>query len=483
MPYLAGYVTPQDYGAVGNGSTDDTVAINSALAAVSANGSTILFPSGYTYKITSTLVPTVNGTIIQGQGWGSQILYDGTVATTAIAPTGNIRCFLRDIRISQSNATHAGTTLDWSGCNTSVIEKVMIDGGGSGVSPSIGIKMNASTCHYNVVRDCRVGYGGTSSQGIVIEGTAHANTIDNTRFLAQSDDVNSSGVYITNAHSTTLIRPDVESAAGNGIWLDTGANSTMIYNAYCDTNNINLKISSGVIAPTVSGSTLQGGVTANIQDNGSISPSIVNAWPNSGSNSYSSVALTNVAGYSLNGVPVPGNVWQSSDHNLVAWAYDPALSVNGGTALSGSGVLHLIKVILRYPATINNVLYQINTAASGLTSGENFVGIYDSTGTRRAVSADLSATWTSTGFYTTAMTASYSAPAGTYYIAFVVNGTTGPSLARMNGLAGASSAINVGLTAANYRYATNGTGNTSLPASITLSSNAQDSIAWWAALS
>jgi len=481
MPYLVGYITPQDYGATGNGTSDDTAAINSALAAVAANGQAVLFPPG-SYKITSTLAPAVNGTIIMGTGWGSQILYDGNVATTAIAPTGNIRCFLRDIRISQTNTSHLGTALDWSGCNTSAIERVLVDAGGSGVSPLVGIKMNASTCHYNVVRDSRIGYGGTSSNGIIIEGTSHANTVDNTRFLAQSDDVNSSGIYITNAHSTTLIRHDVESAAGNGVWLDTGANATQIINGYCDSNNINLKISSGVIAPTVTG-TFQGGVTANIQDNGSISPSIVNAWPNSGSNSYSSVALTNVNAYSVNGVPMPGNVFHPSDQNLIAWSYDPALPTNS-TALSTSGVVHLVKVVLRYAATITNVLYQINTIGSGLTASESFAGIYDSTGTLRGTSASQSTAWAATtGLYTTALTASYSAPAGVYFVAFVCNGTTGPALARLNGLAGASSTINAGLTAANYRFAINGTGNTTLPSSITLSSNTQEGVSYWAALS
>jgi hypothetical protein len=341
--------------------------------------------------------------------------------------------------------------------------------------------MNASTCHYNVVRDCRVGYGGASSTGISIIGSSHSNTVDNTRCVPQSDDVNSSGIYIANTHSTTLVRPDIESTAGNGIWLDTAANATRILNGYCDSNNINLKITSGVVAPTVDG-TFQGGVTANIQDNGSLSPSIVNAWPNSGSNSYSSVALTNVNAYSLNGVQVPGNVFQASDHNLIAWSYDPALPTNS-LALSTGGVVHLVKVILRYAATINNVLYQVNTAGATLTSGQNFVGIYDSGGTRRAVSADQTTAWGSTGLMTTVMTASYSAAAGVYYIAFVANGTTGPALARLNGLAGAGATINAGLTAATYRFATNGSGNTSLPASLTLSSNATESVPYWAALS
>jgi len=52
MPFLAGFITPQDYGAVGNGSTDDTAAIQAAINAVQAQGGgTLFFPSA-TYAVT-----------------------------------------------------------------------------------------------------------------------------------------------------------------------------------------------------------------------------------------------------------------------------------------------------------------------------------------------------------------------------------------------------------------------------------------------
>jgi Pectate lyase superfamily protein len=55
MPFLAGFVTPQDYGAVGNGVTDDTAAIQAAINAVntanSGNGGQLFFPPA-TYAVT-----------------------------------------------------------------------------------------------------------------------------------------------------------------------------------------------------------------------------------------------------------------------------------------------------------------------------------------------------------------------------------------------------------------------------------------------
>jgi hypothetical protein len=60
-------VTPQDFGAVGDGSTDDTVAIQAALTA----SRRVYFPPA-TYKITNTLTLTDN-TCVYGDGWASKI--------------------------------------------------------------------------------------------------------------------------------------------------------------------------------------------------------------------------------------------------------------------------------------------------------------------------------------------------------------------------------------------------------------------------
>jgi hypothetical protein len=347
---LLGWLNVQapPYNATGNGTTDDTAAIQAALNAVPANGGTVYLPTG-TYKITSTLTASVTGTRIVGNGWSAQILYDGSVVTTAITPTGNIRCFVQDIRVSQSNTSHLGTALDWSGCSSSTIERVLIDGGGGGVAPNIGIKLNASTCHYNVIRDCRINYGGTTAQGISIQGSSHSNVVDNVRLIPQGDDVNSSGIYIVNTHSTTLIRPDIESAAGNGVFLDTAAHGTAMYNVYCDTNNINLKISSGVIAPSLFGGTLQGGVTANVQDNGAIGPVYFNAWPNSGTTDLNKVYLVGgnfgVSSNLLVGSTTPLGDNGAGEFQLADATTVPTTSPTAGsTVYSESSTAHPLKL-------------------------------------------------------------------------------------------------------------------------------------------
>lgn len=109
MPFLVGYATPQDYGAVGNGVTDDTAAIQAAINAVNtAGGGTLFFPPA-TYAVTpvsSTSAALVlnNGTtgyngvrLVGSSSGGSHILKlaNGPIITMSgpsTDTTGNTHC-------------------------------------------------------------------------------------------------------------------------------------------------------------------------------------------------------------------------------------------------------------------------------------------------------------------------------------------------------------------------------------------------------
>jgi hypothetical protein len=63
-----------DFGAVGNGSFDDTTAINNAIAAANTSGAPIFFPAG-TYRVLSSLTPiTASGVIVKGEGRNRTII-------------------------------------------------------------------------------------------------------------------------------------------------------------------------------------------------------------------------------------------------------------------------------------------------------------------------------------------------------------------------------------------------------------------------
>ncbi|MGQ5602944.1 glycosyl hydrolase family 28-related protein [Streptomyces sp. EKS3.2] len=170
--------------------------------------------------------------------------------------------------------------------------------------------------------------------------------------------------------------------------------------------------------------------------------------------------------------------WQAHEHNLKAWTQDPATCGSTGSA-NTSGVLYLSKVILRFPTTINSVYVTVTSAGTGLTTGQNLVGLYDANGVKVSESADQSAVFNSVGTKNVSI-ASKSLAAGTYYVAVLTNGSTPPSLMRGGGASG--SALNVGLPGNAGRFLDYSTGLTSLPANVNLSAAAQNASARWAAI-
>ena len=172
--------------------------------------------------------------------------------------------------------------------------------------------------------------------------------------------------------------------------------------------------------------------------------------------------------------------FKAADHGLLTWTQDPATLRSTGDNVT-AGVVYLAKVkIVERSTVVSNILYGVVTAGTGLTAGQNFVGLYNSSGTRLAVSADQTTNFGSAGTKTAAITPQTLA-VGNYYVAILVNLTPGTIPQFATG-AGGSSATNAGLTAGTARFLTALTGQTSLPASITLSSGTVNNGSRWAAL-
>jgi hypothetical protein len=178
----------------------------------------------------------------------------------------------------------------------------------------------------------------------------------------------------------------------------------------------------------------------------------------------------------------PGSEWTPADQGLAAWSMDPASCTGAGTTLS-AGFIYLVQLLLRAPATLTKVHAVLGAAGSGLTSGQCLAGYYDTAGNRVATTADMSTTWNSAGNKAMALTASYAAPAGKLYAAFLFNGTTSPTFACGSTLGATFTPGNANLTAGAYRFCRSAAGQTSLPTSITLSGYTPDANNVWAAAS
>jgi hypothetical protein len=76
---LAQTVSVKDFGAVGNGTTDDTAAIQAAVTYVQTSGNALYFPSG-TYRITSTITNSSRIRLDGDSHYSSIILWDSSAA-------------------------------------------------------------------------------------------------------------------------------------------------------------------------------------------------------------------------------------------------------------------------------------------------------------------------------------------------------------------------------------------------------------------
>jgi hypothetical protein len=155
-------------------------------------------------------------------------------------------------------------------------------------------------------------------------------------------------------------------------------------------------------------------------------------------------------------------------HGLAAWCYPPAQAVNT-TELTG-GKLYLVRVNIAADVSVTKLYWWVGNSGSGPVTGQNQIGLYTSSGTLLA-SATVDSAISSAGLKTTTITAQSLTAGSFYWVALLFNASVSPALTRGSGWTGVDAAANVGLTAAMYQYATNGTGRTVLPASITLASN------------
>ncbi len=166
------------------------------------------------------------------------------------------------------------------------------------------------------------------------------------------------------------------------------------------------------------------------------------------------------------------------DLSFKGWSYDPIRC--NGTLLTAGGSQYLTKILLREAITVSTIHWGVGLIAVLPTVGQNHVGLYNSSGTRLATAAVESVT-TSAGRKDTSITPVGVGP-GFCWVAMLFNGVTNPAVAKSGSFV--SAAFQNGLlTAASARGAINGTGKTTLDASITPGNNVMQQDMLWAAVS
>lgn len=168
------------------------------------------------------------------------------------------------------------------------------------------------------------------------------------------------------------------------------------------------------------------------------------------------------------------------DFNYLAWSGDPA-GVQSTVTPTG-GVLYIQRLPIRAAGTVvTNVHCAIATTGT-LTSGQNFMALYSSGGTRLSVTADLTTAFGTVGEVVGALAAPQTIAAADFvYAAILLNGSALPTLGR--GGPSISGLGNAKMTATTKRFAQYGSTQTATPASLTLASMANTANAPWLALS
>ena len=157
-------VSVKDFGAVGDGSTDDTAAIQAAINAVSSSGGSLYFTPG-TYKHATQLVFKNNIQYI-GSGYQStQLLYtgtsDGVVIQNPINSSTVANIYIKGIKFKGANITSLRGNLFDTGSSLVVLDQCFFD------SSAVGLILDQSELWS--IRDCY--FLGTSAGVWIINGT------------------------------------------------------------------------------------------------------------------------------------------------------------------------------------------------------------------------------------------------------------------------------------------------------------------------
>lgn len=156
-------VTGPLYGAAGDGTTDDTTAIQDAIDAVcAAGGGVVYFPAG-AYLISATLTVTCDGLTLAGDGGGASIIHAavGLATGTMIEISGN-DCAVRSLGLFSTAIKSGGNGLYLNGCFNTIIQDVHVN------NQYDAIKSLAST----IVRIVNVDIRDSSRHGIWFDGAS-----------------------------------------------------------------------------------------------------------------------------------------------------------------------------------------------------------------------------------------------------------------------------------------------------------------------
>jgi polygalacturonase len=223
-------ISVKDFGATGNGSTDDTTAIQNTFNAVCAAGGGIAYLPAGTYKTSSALTLGCSNLTIQGANPSGSIIASAstTADTLTIGTTSSVyyNIQVRGLGFFPSVTKTAGSEIHIVGNNVNVdVGDFMISGGFAGVVlDSYGTALTYRIHNFFIQS--------LGNQAITV-GTANGAAAD--VFIYQGNVQNCFGsILIQNASGIYLANVDTTLATGNGIQINPVAGGEVVF-AFFDT--------------------------------------------------------------------------------------------------------------------------------------------------------------------------------------------------------------------------------------------------------
>jgi hypothetical protein len=244
-----------DFGAVGNGTTDCTSAINAAIASLGSSGGTVFFPTGR-YKTTAKITITTPVRIV-GTGRGTvsnvpqcEIVKSGnyTVLEFAVgSPWGG----LQDIAIGTTDASFTGDGVYISGGRFDMSRVSFVDINGKAVNI-----YNANVSSFSNV------YTFNCSIGLYVDGATppdtNGMTFLNWDILSSRQD----GIYLANCIANTFVGMTIQGSTRYAIFVNGDRNlfygtyaensgtAHLVYGANADYNFVQFSIAEGYTTVT-----------------------------------------------------------------------------------------------------------------------------------------------------------------------------------------------------------------------------------------
>ena len=208
-------VSVKDFGATGNGSTDDTTAINNALSAVASTGQALYFPAGtYSYSGGGTLN---NGIVVHGDGRDATIIKSSTASPTSgyLFNASGYGSGVRSMRFIAGVTQTGGSYVVLSGPE-SFIDDFFMTGDINGI---------LMTGNVSRIRHGRFQDGASGAIRIKAEGGDNSQLIEDVLMGAQSPQISAAGIRVRNSAALIISNTSVIQQ-GIGLLVDPYTSSS-----------------------------------------------------------------------------------------------------------------------------------------------------------------------------------------------------------------------------------------------------------------